>query len=692
MPLVPKPKLEAAGWTVGPTHAGTPPPEWPATFGVPTGTFDEGYDPGAVGFRVRQLRVFLDGNPGTDFTFEIVTPTGLNLGVVTLAKKGWSPYVVLPAAAGGDLTGIWTIVVDRAVGSSTAAPGLFPQLPGQGNAVNEPYVSPYGDRFEGILGVEFDGEEIPPAQCWDDVAVQAPAPVPCAPPGGTAPITCTASVAPAAPPYPRGYEWRVTSGGAVVVPWTAGSAMFAANLGAGSYLIAARVRQPDCPQGDLFGAVAVVVPDCDPPCGVRVTGPPSIPCVGGSPTPSQRFDAVTTPPSTSMLTWEVRDTVTGGVLTSTTSSNAFLYAFPQPGIFTVTASLATPGCPNPTAADSVVVRVPSCTCPLVPGDVTVSPVSACEWQLSVAVTPPGMPMAVSYHWTFGDGSSETTSTPSVNHTYASDGTFPVSVTVRATGCADAVAQGAVTVNGCVPGGAPMPASSCTVTTGTGTGTIAVTFDQPVSPASATDPANYSVVVAGGTPVTPTPGSVTYDPSTRTATISGLTVNPGDGVSVRVSAVMGANGVAMPAPVTSTCSAPGPGPGPGGSSGPVSLCTALLVTAMVLLLIGSIVTVIGVCTNVPWVIVVGAVVGGLGAVLFALWAFLCARFTPCSAMTFVHCVLFWIVTVIGPIVTIIAGLVGGLPCGVAAAAAWGGWGTIYAVLGKVMRGVGCTPTC
>jgi YVTN family beta-propeller protein len=33
----------------------------------------------------------------------------------------------------------------------------------------------------------------------------------------------------------------------------------------------------------------------------------------------------------------------------------------------------------------------------------------------------------SYHWDFGDGNSDTTSTPTVSHTYAADGTYPASV-------------------------------------------------------------------------------------------------------------------------------------------------------------------------------------------------------------------------------------------------------------------------
>jgi hypothetical protein len=103
-------------------------------------------------------------------------------------------------------------------------------------------------------------------------------------------------------------------------------------------------------------------------------------------------------------------------------------------------------------------------------------------------------------------------------------------------------------------------------------------------------------------------------------------------------------------------------------------------------------IIGVCVNVPWVWIVGAIVGVIGLLLFIAWVIFCSATTPCSVMRTVHCILFVIVAVVAPIIVAIAAIVGGLPCALAAAGAWGGWGALYAWLGFIMRRVGCPPTC
>jgi len=113
---------------------------------------------------------------------------------------------------------------------------------------------------------------------------------------------------------------------------------------------------------------------------------------------------------------------------------------------------------------------------------------------------------------------------------------------------------------------------------------------------------------------------------------------------------------------------------------------------VLLLLGGILVILGVCFHVPWVLIAGVIVAVLGLLLFLLWVLFCAAFTSCPLMQTVHCFLFWIVAVVAPIVTIVALIFGGLVCGIAAALTWGGWGSIYAWLGYVMRRVGCPTTC
>jgi hypothetical protein len=125
---------------------------------------------------------------------------------------------------------------------------------------------------------------------------------------------------------------------------------------------------------------------------------------------------------------------------------------------------------------------------------------------------------------------------------------------------------------------------------------------------------------------------------------------------------------------------------------VPACDVLLVLALIFLLLGGIVVVVGVCTGVPWVIVVGGVIAVVGLVLFVIWALLCADKTPCSLMQTVHCILFWIVAVVVPVVAFLLLLLTGLPCSIAAAVTGVAWGSIYAWLGFIMRKFSCMPTC
>jgi hypothetical protein len=130
----------------------------------------------------------------------------------------------------------------------------------------------------------------------------------------------------------------------------------------------------------------------------------------------------------------------------------------------------------------------------------------------------------------------------------------------------------------------------------------------------------------------------------------------------------------------------------GEDSDFNFCAALLIIAIALQIIGSVLGILGICMNIPWLWIAGAIVGGIGLLLFIVWVIFCSATTPCDVMRTVHCVLFALVAVVGPIMTVIASIFGGVPCGIAAAAAWGGWGTLYAWLGFVMRNVGCQPTC
>jgi hypothetical protein len=140
-------------------------------------------------------------------------------------------------------------------------------------------------------------------------------------------------------------------------------------------------------------------------------------------------------------------------------------------------------------------------------------------------------------------------------------------------------------------------------------------------------------------------------------------------------------------VIPTCSS-GTGGGPGGSPGS-SFCAALLIAAISLLLAASIALIIGIChTGISPVTAAGVIGAGVGLILLTLWAHFCSAITSCSLMETIYCFLFWIVAVIGPIATIVMGIIGDTACGLATAATWGGWGTIFAWYGTIMDAVHC----
>lgn len=200
------------------------------------------------------------------------------------------------------------------------------------------------------------------------------------------------------------------------------------------------------------------------------------------------------------------------------------------------------------------------------------------------------------------------------------------------------------------------------------------------------PQNYEWDFPGGTssqqPIglgPPPPITVEYPAATASTPVASCTVRIFNGVC------------SYTGMMTITISACKGGGGNGGNGG-FGLCAGLLVSAITLLLLGAASIIIGVCYSVPPLVIAGGIAVVIGLLLFILWAVFCARFTSCSVMQTVHCILFFMIAVIAPIIVLLAFLFGSLACVVAAAGAWGGWGTIYAWLGSVMGSVGCTKTC
>jgi hypothetical protein len=137
---------------------------------------------------------------------------------------------------------------------------------------------------------------------------------------------------------------------------------------------------------------------------------------------------------------------------------------------------------------------------------------------------------------------------------------------------------------------------------------------------------------------------------------------------------------------------GGGGGGNGGNGGSSLCAGILISAITLLLLGGLSIIVGICAGVAPLVIAGGIAAGIGLLLFVLWALLCARFTSCSVMQTLQCILFVVIAVIAPILAVLAFLFGSLGCVLAVAAAWGGWGTVYAWLGVAMGQAGCQKLC
>jgi MFS family permease len=219
---------------------------------------------------------------------------------------------------------------------------------------------------------------------------------------------------------------------------------------------------------------------------------------------------------------------------------------------------------------------------------------------------------------------------------------------------------------------------------TSNNTRLVTFQATVTGVT---PQNYEWSFPGGTSPQPANGlgspppiTVEYPAATASTPTASCTVRIFNGLCSYMGSAMVAIGKCGDGP-------PPPPPPDGGG-----LCAGLLISAITLLVLGAASIIIGVCFNVPPLIIVGAIAAGLGLLLFILWVVLCSRFTPCSVMQTMHCILFFLIAVVAPIIFVLAIVFGGLACAIAVASAWGGWGTIYAWLGVVMGQVNCPKIC
>ncbi|WP_315093376.1 PKD domain-containing protein [uncultured Cellulomonas sp.] len=685
-PVVRLGDLESAGWAAGPTWAGSPPPPWDSGAGLPPDTLDEGYSAAATGFRVNRVRLYLGVNPGTGFTFTVVAPSGAVLATVP-SVLGWTAWVTVPAGI-ADGRGIWSVLIDRAPAASVSQPALLPPAAGPANAVSESYVSPFGNEYEGILGVEVDGEEL-----TAPVAVVATGSVVIGDcdANGKRPVELVVTFT---PPLPSGWgyqlSWNSTQAPPPTTPPATVGPMPLAGLRTtvayppGTYLPSVVVILT--PPGGGTPTVTTIQLESSPGAGlvVPVCGTPPCPtltltasrqnlCVQGGTTGPVTFTATPSQPWTGPYSWNVHDSQMNPVPmpAPTPTGSTLTMSFPAAGQYTVTAAIIRSAPCDPLIVTATrIVPVADCSCPTITGPLNATPVNACTFSFSATVTPGPSGQPVTYAWDFGDGQTSS-APPPVSHTYATGTSGPRTVTLTVSGsdpaaCTD-VEPVQVTVD-CGGGTPPCPSLSGIVATQR-PGTTC-TFDLSVTVTDGSPGSTVTWSLPGGGTATGPTTSVTLAPGasgTATATVSSPD-RPG-----------------CPDASTSTtltCTSPPP---------PIG-CAILLVLALILLLLGGIVTIIGICIAVPWVIVVGAIIAAVGLILFILWALLCAASTPCSLMRTLHCILFWIVAVVVPAVTILMLIFSQLPCAIATAVTGVAWGSIYAWLGFIMRSVRCTPTC
>ena len=158
-PVVAASDLASSGWSAGPAWAGRAPGPWESASGDPAGHLRHRVLHDGDRFPGEPVPGLAPGDPSSDFVVTATSPGGAWSGSVATAS-GWSAWVNVPATV-TDGKGIWALSIDRAAGSSVSQPALLPDpAGGPRNSVDEPYVSPYGNEYEGVLGVEVDGVEL----------------------------------------------------------------------------------------------------------------------------------------------------------------------------------------------------------------------------------------------------------------------------------------------------------------------------------------------------------------------------------------------------------------------------------------------------------------------------------------------------------------------------------------------------
>jgi hypothetical protein len=280
------------------------------------------------------------------------------------------------------------------------------------------------------------------------------------------------------------------TGSTVVVPVDAlgnWAADFTSLAGLGCACSKPFVVHAKCTDADCTPAVTKGPLPCPPPgCPTAMVTVTDLGCVAPpNGLRTIRLDAVISGMGSIVTEWDFGDG------TSATASPLLVYsvthAYATPGPFTATLNVILPtGCP-PAA---VVTVGPLDRCPTNCPDATVAVnVVGCAGAggavavatFAVTLVPPTS--GCTFHWNFGDGGTAVTTVPSAAHTYATPGTYAVSVAVVC-GATCVTSAGVTTV---VPSCCPTilsvsgTVSGCVDSDSTATVTWVATTDPPASP-------------------------------------------------------------------------------------------------------------------------------------------------------------------------------------------------------------------
>jgi hypothetical protein len=651
LPVVKSNDLDQIGWahrladgTLSPNWASPPPPPFPNASGAPPNTVNLGYADAATDFLVRRVRFYLQGVTAPDFACELIAPSGISIGTANLTTSGWSVWLTLPTPVNGK--GIWTVRINRQAGSSISPPQFFPDPtlgPGQGQS----YVLPYGSN-EGILGAEFEGEEVlPPVTVNVQRSVTGGA---CRPDGTRENAVFSLQFTPQLPSnWFYVVSWTsmlgTSPGGSSAsgpLPSLRGTISYPPGLsGTDTVTATLTLIPPGGPPVSRTEQFTIALQSCiaPPPCPqISLTANPANACAAANAPARITFSAATTPAGyAGSYFWEVIDLATGASLAipgGPIGGPVLAYLFGSVGSYEVRAEIRPPQgvCPEPYDRPRTTTRVivTSCDCPTIAAPINPTPgPDGCTYSFTTQVSaPPGQ--QVTYLWDFGDGQTSTQAPP-VSHRYAgTQGQRTVSVSLTVSGGTDRNGQPCadrqnVTVNvNCRGGDCPDLDGGISVTRRDGEPCI---FDLT---AAVRNPGGRATQLIWTLP----------DGSSLTAPTASVTLAPG--ASGTVSVTLRSPGCPDETrEATLSC--------PGGGPSTIS-CDFLLWLATILFGLGGLLAIIGCLMRVfaQWPFVPGAlnpqlfsigmvirVIGlglmAIGVVLFILWWFLCRFITPCAVL-------------------------------------------------------------